>query len=120
MSEAVGLVFEKIAACGSRYESTGTSKILHVLCPPLFVMWDSAICGGYAVDGRSSDYAKRFLPQMQHEAREAVGSYIADGRAGPAAAVRELEKLCGGRTFTKLIDEYNYCKFTLRVDELWR
>ncbi len=113
-------MFETIASSGSRYESTGTSKILHLLYPPLFVMWDSAIRGGYAVNGRSGDYAERFLPRIQREGREAVDSYIAERKAGPSTAVRELEKLCGGRTFTKLIDEYNYCKFTLRVDELWR
>jgi len=120
VSDAVGSIFEKIASAGSRYESTGTSKILHVLYPPLFVMWDSAICGGYAVNGRSGDYAKRFLPQMQREAREAVGSYIAERKAGPSTAVRELEGLCGGRALTKVIDEYNYCRFTLSLEELWR
>jgi hypothetical protein len=113
-------MFEKIASSGSQYESTGTSKILHVLYPPLFVMWDSAIRGGHAVDGRSSDYAQRFLPRMQREAKEAVDSYIADGKAGPTTAVRELERLCEDRPLTKLIDEYNYCKFRLRVEELWR
>jgi hypothetical protein len=120
VSEAVRSIFERVASSGSRYESTGTSKILHVLYPPLFVMWDSAICGGYAVDGRSSDYAERFLPRMQREAKEAVDSYIADGKAGPSTAVRELEALCGGRALTKLVDEYNYCRFTLSLDELWR
>jgi hypothetical protein len=120
VSDAVGSIFHKIASCGSRYESTATSKMLHVLHSPLFVMWDSAIRGGYAVDGRSSDYAERFLPRMQREAREAVGSYIADGKAGLTTAVRELERLCEDRPFTKLIDEYNYCRFTLRADELWR
>ena len=120
VSEAVRSMFEKIASSGSRYESTGTSKILHVLYPPLFVMWDAAIRGGYAVGGRSGDYGGRFLPRMQREAREAVDSYIADGKAGPATAVRELERLCEDRPLTKLIDEYNYCKFRLRVEELWR
>jgi hypothetical protein len=120
VSEAVRSIFEKIASSGSQYESTGTSKILHVLYPPLFVMWDSAIRAGYAVNGLSGDYAERFLPRMQREAREAVGSYVADGKSGPTAAVHELEGLCEGRPFTKLIDEYNYCRFTLRDDELWR
>jgi hypothetical protein len=119
VSEAVGSIFETIAGSGSRYESTATSKILHVLHPPLFVMWDSAIRGGYAVDGHSGDYATRFLPRMQRQAREAVESYTNDGGADPAAALQELQKLCGGRPLAKLIDEYNYCKFTLRVDELW-
>jgi len=120
VSRAVGSIFEKIASSGSRYESTGTSKILHVLYPPLFVMWDSAIRGGYAVNGRSGDYAERFLPRIQREGREAVDSYIAERKAGPSTAVRELEGLCGGRALTKLIDEYNYCRFTLSLHELWR
>jgi len=120
VSEAVASIFERIASSGSQYESTATSKILHVLYPPLFVMWDAAIRGGYAVGGRSGDYAERFLPRIQREGREAVDSYIAERKAGPSTAVRELEGLCGGRALTKLIDEYNYCRFTLRVDELWR
>ena len=119
VSEAVGSIFETIAGSGSRYASTATSKILHVLHPSLFVMWDSAIRGGYAVDGRSNDYATRFLPRVQWQAREAVDSYISDGSADPAVAVQDLESLCGGRLLAKLVDEYNYCKFTLRVDELW-
>ena len=119
VSEAVGSIFENIAGSGSRYASTATSKILHVLHPSLFVMWDSAIRGGYAVDGRSSDYSTRFLPRVQRQGREAVDSYISDGRADPAVAAQDLERLCGGRLLAKLVDEYNYCKFTLRVDELW-
>ena len=120
VSQAVDSIFDTVARSGRRYESTATSKILHVLYPPLFVMWDAAIRGGYAVGGRSGDYAERFLPRMQREAREAVDSYTSDGKAGPSTAVRELEGLCGGRALTKLIDEYNYCRFTLGLDELWR
>jgi len=119
VSEAVSSIFETIAGLGSRYASTATSKILHVLNPPLFVMWDSAIRGGYAVDSRSDDYARRFLPRVQRQAKEAVDSYIRDGRADPATAVQDLERLCDGRPLAKLVDEYNYCKFTLRRDELW-
>jgi hypothetical protein len=121
VSKAVDKIFGSIAEApaGSRYASTATSKILHVLNPSLFVMWDSAIRGGYAVDVSSGDYARRFLPRMQRQASEAVDSYIRDGEAEPAAAVEALEKRCGGRPLTKLVDEYNYCKFTLRADELW-
>jgi hypothetical protein len=120
VSGAVAFIFEKIANSGGRYGSTATSKILHVLYPPLFVMWDAAIRGGYAVGSHSCDYAGRFLPRIQREAKEAVDSYIAERKAGPSTAVRELEELCGGRPLTKLIDEYNYCRFTRSLDELWR
>ncbi len=120
VSEDVVSIFETLAGSGSRYASTATSKILHTLNPSLFVMWDSAIRGGYAVDRGSDDYASRFLPRVQGEAKEAVDSYIDDSLADPAVAAQDLERLCGGRrTLAKLVDEYNYCKFTLRRDELW-
>jgi hypothetical protein len=59
------------------------------------------------------------LPRVQRQAKEAVDSYVRDGRVDSAVAVQELRRLCGGRPLAKLVDEYNYCKFTLRVDELW-
>jgi hypothetical protein len=115
----VEAVFEGIARSGGRYASTATSKILHVLNPQLFVMWDSAIRGAYGVDASSCDYAKRFLPRVQRQAKEAVDSYTRNGRADPVTAVQDLEGLCDGRPLAKLVDEHNYCKFTLRRDELW-
>ncbi|MDA8216643.1 MAG: hypothetical protein M0Z94_03405 [Dehalococcoidales bacterium] len=76
-SETVGAVIERIfqtvATCGRRYESTGASKILHVIHPDLFVMWDNAIAAGYAAGHpdaggyrkTAQDYACRFLPRVQ-------------------------------------------------------
>lgn len=117
--QAIEQTFEVLASHGQRYESTGTSKILHMLRPNLFVMWDDAICLGYAVRKTAEDYANRFLPLMQQELREAVGSYIAENEAGPETAAAKLECLGDSRPLTKLVDEYNYCKYTLRLPELW-
>jgi len=120
LSETIWGVFEMLASAGGKpYKSTGTSKILHVLRPHLFVMWDTAIRGGYAVSGSSEDYAHLFLPRVQREAREAVDSYIMENNCGPRTAVQQLEKRGGSRPLAKLVDEYNYCKFTLRCPELW-
>jgi hypothetical protein len=120
LSEIIQEVFETLASAGGKpYKSTGTSKILHVLQPRLFVMWDSAIRGGYAVSETSNDYARLFLPRVQRELREAVDSYVTENQSEPRTAVQELEKRGGGRPITKLLDEYNYCKFTLRCPKLW-
>jgi len=122
-SKTIQEVFETLAGAGTKHQWTGASKILHVLRPRLFVMWDTAIRGGYAVSESSEDYACLFLPRMQREVREAVGSYIMENNCGPRTAVQELEKRGGGRPITKLLDEYNYCRFTAtprcRFLELW-
>jgi hypothetical protein len=125
LSETIRQVFERLATASrehtKRCESTGTSKILHILRPQLFVMWDSAIRSGYAVKQGSeiSDYASWFLPRMQREAQEAVDSYVMEKNCGPRTAVQRLEELGGSRPLAKLVDEYNYCKFTLGLRKLW-
>ena len=125
LSDTIQEVFEALATANrkltKRYESTATSKILHVLRPQLFVMWDTAIRSGYAVKegSESSEYGSWFLPRMQREAREAVDSYAAETKSERRVAVQELEKLGGERPITKLLDEYNWCKFRLGCRELW-
>jgi hypothetical protein len=130
LSGTIQEVFEALATANreltKRYESTGTAKILHVLRPRLFVMWDSAIRSGYAVKegSESSEYGSWFLPRMQREAREAVDSFVADTKSERGVAVQELEKraeenLGEKRFITKLLDEYNWCKFRLGCRELW-
>ena len=121
LSGVIQEVFGTLASAGEKRQWTGASKILHVLRPRLFVMWDSAIRSGYAVKegSESSEYGSWFLRRMQREAREAVDSFVAETKIGKSVAVRELEKLGGGRHITKLLDEYNYCKFRLGCRELW-
>jgi hypothetical protein len=121
LSETIQEVFGTLARAVKKPQWTGASKILHVLQPRLFVMWDSAIRSGYAVKegSESSEYGYWFLPLMQREAREAVDSYAAETKSERRVAVQELEKRAGGRPITKLLDEYNYCKFTLRCRKLW-
>jgi len=119
LSGIIQEVFGTLASAGTKHQWTGASKTLHILRPQLFVMWDTAIRGGYAVSESSEDYARLFLPRMQREAQEAVDSYVAEKQSEPRAAVEELQELGGSRPITKLVDEYNYCKFTLRLPELW-
>jgi len=118
-SEQVKDIFEKVASCGARYEATGASKILHAIAPQFFVMWDANICSGYAVYGTAHEYAYKFLPRIQKQIHEAIRSYMADFAFGQKNAAKELCQKGGGKPLTKLVDEYNYAKFTLRLDELW-
>jgi hypothetical protein len=119
--EGAAKVFETVAGSGQNYESTGASKILHTWAPETFVMWDGAIAAGYGIHKRNGhDYAQRFLPRVQEEAREAIETYISDAGSSRDAAISAITAAAGHGTLAKLLDEYNYVKFTLSADELWR
>ena len=101
--EVIGRVFDAIALAQGKKHSTVASKIMHTMNPELFIMWDEKICAGYALDDRGgSDYADRFLRRMQQLARSSGESNFA----------------CG-HPMAKVVDEYNYVKFTLARDEIW-
>jgi hypothetical protein len=120
-------VFHAIASAeGSRYESTAASKMLHLIHPQLFVMWDSYIAWGYAAarsstEGRARDYARCFLPRVQRIARRAVEEYRS---AHSATEEQAVQALCSGcrcpPTLAKVVDEYNYVKFTWNDERVWQ
>ena len=71
---------------------TGTTKIMALKNPDLFVMWDTEIRRMYRIDNQASpdDYIE-FLEKMKNEFRE----------------IKWQDKK---RPFAKVIDEYNYVK----------
>lgn len=121
VSEAITDIFEAVATCGPKYYLTAASKILHTWLPDLCVMWDAAIAAGYGVyrSPRSKEYATKFLPRVSHEASEALETYIADNGGSRADAASAISKCAGVMHLTKVIDEYNWVKYTLSLDELW-
>jgi hypothetical protein len=108
-------VFDMVANCAldNRYESTDASKILHTILPNFFVMWDKKIkdnlVGG---GGLGAVYAFRFLPQMQSELNEAIEKCMEDKWIKRGEAIAHIRKETNGATLPKLIDEYNYMKYT--------
>jgi len=72
---------------------TGSSKLMHLTIPNVFVMWDGYIRKAWGFKkGNSEDYFN-FLKKMQQE-------------------FKDIQKR-NGRTLAKCIDEYNYVRFTL-------
>ncbi|HEX9862703.1 MAG TPA: hypothetical protein VGB11_05400 [Candidatus Bathyarchaeia archaeon] len=117
-------------------ESAGSpvaaSKVLHVLVPHFFVMWDNAIRAGYGCGIKYDKAIMRnetyyvFLVRTQKELQEAIQSY-ADSHSiknfvdASNALIRELHP-DGRKTLAKIIDEYNFMKFTRGMEkgaELW-
>jgi len=120
IQKCIANIFDEVAQCTRierggkrRYESTGASKILHVLVPELFVTWDMAI-RRKVLDKRDKKkdgnaYAFDFLPKMQEELREMV-SY---GKANYQTAIDEISKETDKYTLAKVLDEFNYVRYTL-------
>lgn len=74
-------------------QSTGASKIMHLACPNVFVMWDSFIKKHYGFKkGDFTDYLN-FLKTMQKDFKDIKWSK------------KDI-------TFAKAIDQYNYYRFT--------
>ena len=103
--------FERVYdVCGA----TGASKVLHLLCPRLFVMWDDAIRNAFGVSPDSEGYLE-FLSRVKDVLMKIVNEYARDNNISRDQAVRELEgKL--GVTLCKAIDEYNWLKFSRKFD----
>ena len=89
--------------------STGAAKVLHVLAPDFFVMWDAKIRQMYSIGDSPDDYY-RFLVKMRDEIREAVNTYKQAFKINSYEEAREdLESLLR-KKITRAIDEYNYSK----------
>lgn len=109
-------IFENIAHCPlkNRRESTDASKILHVMLPKFFVMWDTKIRKGIFGDNikNGERYAKYFLPEMQRLVKGIVDDYAVIKRCDLELAAEQISKELDNYTLAKLIDEYNYVKYT--------
>ena len=110
--ELIARSFDVVADAGRRYEKVATSKMFHAAVnPELFVMWDGEIMRGYEIIyGNGRAYAHGFLPEMQLLARESAC------QAKEKSPCRSYPH--PGHTLAKMIDEYNYVKFTLGDKEL--
>ena len=109
------LAYDKGYGKYGRHMYTGTSKILHAAVNRcLFVMWDDCIRSEYGCDvvGEASgkEYAHYFLPEMQRLAECAISQMREKEERSRADAIESLT-LCG-HTLAKVLDEYNYVKFT--------
>lgn len=84
---------------------TGTSKLLHILNPEFFMIWDVKVRHRYGCSENAEGYFN-FLYRSQKEIKEMLNSYKED-----YGATKEIsQRIYEGKTKTilKLLDEYNY------------
>ena len=96
-------LFGKISAV-KHVGPTGASKILHLLKPNVFVMWDQEIRRQYGVSDNEEGYLE-FLAEMKSLLKELLDEYGRryDAENPVATLVGKYRK-----PLTKLIDEYNW------------
>jgi len=98
---------------------TGVSKVLHVLNPALFVMWDAEIrqhykkCGVITSD-KPAEYVK-FLDHMYGLAQDVIEDASRLGVDDPACFLSHKLNIHPSLTLAKFIDEYNYMRFTRKA-----
>ncbi len=94
---------------------TTISKILHVVNPYLFVMWDIKIAEELNFKHSEKEYLK-FLQKMQKFAKNIDETYRAHKIYSPGKSLEKfLNEWLGSKTeytLTKFIDEYNWSKYT--------
>ena len=109
-------VFSLFCDIGHRFRWTATSKVLHMINPKLFVMWDNDICAGCLLALNAASYSYKFMPSMQREINEAISTYMKDHNSNRITAIKEVMSVCDGKTLAKLVDEYNWIKYTKKLD----
>jgi len=85
---------------------TAASKIMHAIILQLFMMWDENIRNGYGYAGNAIGYLK-FLRESQQILKRIIESYGKSPEDLCRVASPKINK-----TLTKLLDEFNYMKFT--------
>lgn len=93
---------------------TATSKLLHILHPNYFVMWDTGIRRHYRFADNAAEYV-RFLQTQNEIVMQLCESFKnakleppARANQGPADYLSERMDYNPPKTFAKYIDEYNW------------
>jgi hypothetical protein len=99
------------------------AKILHIFAPYFAAPWDDSIRTAYGC--RRLGYSV-FLQRVQQEMAEAVSSYAQAQHFSDLCEAREklAEELCRNvnkpRSLVKIVDEYNFLKYTRGEAVLWK
>jgi hypothetical protein len=114
LSHAIKTIYGKLDPIPYLGSPTTISKILHLLNPEIFVMWDNAIVNFYHeidpdVDYSASEYLE-FLKLTQKTVIVTLSKFERETEKSLDNIEAELRRKYQNKTTTKLIDEYNWMK----------
>lgn len=108
-SQIIHHLFSRFSGMCDEFRPVPASKLLHMIRPALFVMWDQDIGREkYGMKLSAYNYAYKFMPLMKKEANEAIDIYMKERVCDRDTAIREIMATCYGKTLAKLVDEYNW------------
>lgn len=93
---------------------TSVSKVLHLLAPDLFVMWDKYIAAMYKIEWDTDGYVYKLLPRMQKLLKTLLLQFTKDKKCSIEEAEQFFRERANSRTLAKIIDEYNWILATGR------
>lgn len=106
---------------GNRKSPVAISKTLHILAPDFFPLWDDEIAKNYGCywsnSNKSTDSYLKFMEINKRLAKQIIENYSTENGIDENAAILDICKKCSeGLPFTKsilkIVDEYNFAKFT--------
>lgn len=116
--EILAKVFGSFCKIGYKLKGVAASKLLSLINPNLFVMWDTAICETYGIQAPSEPYVRDkryvpdFFPLMKQKANDVIDSYIKDKKCNRSEAIRAINNFQKWRPLAKLLDEYNWVTYS--------
>jgi hypothetical protein len=114
--EILTKVFDCFSNIGNKFKGVAASKLLSLINPNLFVMWDTPICQAYGIRSptepyyRDKMYVPDFFPLMKQKGNSVILSYMEEHNCSRKEAIEGINNLKKGRPLAKLLDEYNWVK----------
>lgn len=112
VSSAIKNIYNRIRSIRYIGGHTCTPKIMHLLNPEIFVMWDKDIGKNYQKrNNRITDSPKgylEFLKEIQKELRKLFGDRQKETGNGLDEIIREIRSKYKNKTVARIIDEYNW------------
>ncbi|MBN4057040.1 hypothetical protein JYU19_01885 [bacterium AH-315-J21] len=132
LEKSIAICYATLFCCSKGFAKTATSKLLHVLNPELFVMWDDPILAHFQktnslIDNSAQGYC-RFHQSMQLLLTSADEDFARTTLAPKSLTGQSVESYLTQQlnmsiplTPAKLVDEYNWVVFTKEatVPPIW-
>ncbi|TSA55597.1 hypothetical protein D4R42_05335 [bacterium] len=121
ISNAIEAIYKKLRQFPKLRGPTVISKVLHLLNPEIFVMWDANIRKVYhkknrLVNDTDKGYLE-FLKESQNEIKEAISDFQRESGKTIDEVEQEIRSKFDNKTLARIVDEYNYITYTLSPNE---
>ena len=122
VAHAVEFCYQTLRAAGHRIGTTATGKILHILNPELFVMWDGPILDYFSGTNGIGDSPQGYRAFLQHMNQDAVAvqqsfsiatlTPIPQAHGAPEAYLSQRMNCNPAKTMAKFLDEFYWITVT--------